>query len=557
VWYGSAGYATEDISSSGGKSGKLGVSSSSTSSSKGSKVGVNGGGKAGKNGIVGSTTVVESLDTLDSEPGWSTGDGWHSAAGGRRLSSSWGAPLAEVQESPEIVWVGSASVPRAQVASTTKAEKVEPTISNAGGWGSSVSSVTTTKVQSSATKAEKVEPTIEAVGGWGSSVSTVKAAKPTSTIKTVTWGSSVSVTSTNAPTICQSIVEASPTQYPTEAPTSCSSRFAIWYYNTESGKCVNDDTNTEFLVGEYESMYKCCEAQFTDEAEYEYCKLYLYEDKCCSMENHLWFYDSILEVCTNDMTLVVDTENTEFYNEDLDCCKGEFINQSICPTRDVCIPEPPEVIVTAEPTKEPTPAPSAAPTTCVDMYSVWYYDVNSGVCVTGTIDSVDVGYGSVDECCGAQFSDAGEYEYCKEYLHVDTCCLIENHVWHFDGEVCTNAGVEGSNDGEGYDEDFECCIAQFGKFPCPVQNICIPEPPPETATPTAQPTAPELVTSVPTVFEVITMEPTTSAPITPSPTEMEVGTLVPTTSMPVTPVPSITEILTVAPTFGSTPVSCQ
>jgi len=316
---------------------------------------------------------------------------------------------------------------------------------------------------------------------------------------------------------------------------------------------VNDDTNTEFLVGEYESMDKCCEAQFTDEAEYEYCNLYLYEDKCCSMENHLWFYDSLLEVCTNDMTLVVDTENTEFYNEDLDCCKGEFMNQSICPTRDVCVPEPPENIVTAEPTKEPTPAPSAAPTTCVDMYSVWYYDVNSGMCVTGTIESVNVGYGSVDECCGAQFSDAGEYEYCKEYLHVDTCCLIENHVWHFDGEVCTNAGIEGSNDGEGYDEDFECCIAQFGKFPCPVQNICIPEPPPETATPTAKPTAPELVTSVPTVPEVITMEPTTSAPITPSPTEMEVVTPVPTTSMPVTPVPSITEILTVAPTFGSTP----
>ena len=601
MWYGSAGYAsTEDnVSLSGGKSGKLGSSSglskTSSSNSKVSKVGRVNGGKGGKRGGVGSTSV-EGNATVEStsEEGWSTGDGWHSATGGRRLSASWGAS-AEVKESPEIVWVGSAQT-LPQASTTAKTEKVEVT-TNAVGWGSSVSSVSskpqvtakTEKVESVSNvgwgssvssvstkpqvtaKTEKVETASNV--GWGASVSTVKAGKPVSS-SSASWGSSVSVTSSNAPTICQTVAEASPTMYPTEAPTSCSSRFAIWYFNTESGRCVNDDTDTEFLVGDYESMDKCCEATFSDEAEYAYCKLYLYEDKCCSMENHLWFYDSLLKVCTNDITMVVDNENTEFYSDDFDCCKGEF-SQSICPTRDVCIPELPETIVTAAPSKEPTPAPSAAPTTCADLYSVWYYDVSSEKCVTGMSDSVIDGYGSVDECCDAQFSDEDEYEFCKEYLQVDTCCLLENHVWHFDGEVCTNGGFEGSSGSNGYDEDFECCIAEFKKFPCPVKNICIPELP-ETVSPTPQPSAPEIVTSVPTVPEVITMEPTTVAPvtaqpstyapITPLPTEMEIVTLVPTTSpitaeptiltpLPSTLAPSINEIMTVAPTFGSTPVS--
>ncbi|KAL3759746.1 hypothetical protein ACHAWU_008240 [Discostella pseudostelligera] len=404
------------------------------------------------------------------------------------------------------------------------------------------------------------------------------------TSNTVGWGSSVSVTSTNAPTICQTTVaEASPTKYPTEAPTSCSSRFSIWYFNKENGKCVNDGTVSDFLVGEYVSMDKCCEAQFPDQEQYEYCMKYLYEDKCCSMENHLWLYDSLLEVCTNDVTMV--NENTEFYNEVIDCCKGEF-NLSICPIRDVCIPEPPETIITSEPTekptlppsdeptpapsdkptpapsKEPTPTPSASPTTCADLYSVWYYDVASGKCVTGLADAEKEGFDSVNECCGAQFPDVAEYEFCIEYLHVDTCCLMENNVWQFDGEVCTN---EGGMDSEGYDEDFECCVSQFGQFPCPVENICIPEIP-EATPPTVQPSTPELVTSAPSVKEIITMEPTTApvtaepttfAPISLPPTEKELVTMVPTPSIvtpePSTMAPSINEIFTSTPTFGSTP----
>lgn len=581
MWYGSAGYTStkSNISTSVGSGGKNGGStgvSKVTSASKVSKGGVNGG-KGGKSGVVGSTSV-ESTDITDStsEEGWSTGDGWHSAVGGRRLSASWGAS-AEVEESPEIVWVGSAQ-------STDKADKVQPE-SNGVGWGSSVSSVSITPPTSA--KTDKVV-SVSNRDSWGSSVSTVKAGKPISTSNTVNWGASVSVSSSSAPTICQTIAEAFPTMYPTEAPTSCSGRYAVWYFNTDSGRCVNDDTDTEFLEGEYESMDKCCEGQFPDNADYEYCKLYLYEDKCCSMQNHLWFYDSLLEVCTNDMTMVVDNETTEFYSDYFDCCKGEF-PQSFCPIRDVCIPELPETILTDEPSKEPTPAPtaepskeptqppSAAPTTCVDLYSIWYYDASSEKCVTGMSESENEGYDSVEECCGAQFSDKDDYEFCKEYLHVDTCCLMEHNVWHFDGKVCTNSGVmEGSNGSIGYDKDFECCIDQFKQYPCPMKNICIPEPP-KTAAPTPQPSTPEIETSAPTVPEImteepttaapVTNEPTTSAPVTPFPTETKIVTLAPTSSAPIsseptvmTPEPStlaptINEIITVAPTFGSTPVS--
>lgn len=425
--------------------------------------------------------------------------------GGLRVSNaSWGGG------GRNLGWAAPAQV-------QVKVEPAKAKISNAGWGGAAKVSDTKKKVtkETSTKKEEKTKVTSSAAWSAPAKIKKVETsnssqsgpAKIKNVVSTSTssWSAPAKVP---APTICIESI-------PTPAPTTCDDRYSTWYYNINIGKCVNDDSMGG-LEGEFDKLVECCGEYFID----TFCK---YEDKCCSMNNHIWYYNVVANVCTNKADM---TSNVGEWESDVECCSAKF-EEYPCPVTDVCFPEP-ETILTAEPTM----TPSAAPTSCENLYSTWYFDSSNGKCVSGMAGLGGEAFGSLDACCGAKYPDDEGFEYCLQYLNVDMCCLMKYDAWYYNSieKVCTNDPGMVGNGNEEFDSESACCVVESGVFPCPSIDICIPVPPPPEIL-TGQPTGPEITTGEPTGPGLLTFAPTT--PTTPENFE--------------TPFPSP------APSFGSTP----
>lgn len=270
------------------------------------------------------------FESVSTSGGGSVGSGGSSWSGVRRLGTSWTAPV-EALESPDIVWVGSS-----EVLLQRRSGKGEKT------------------AKSSKSRIEKHMRSDVRIGFWPSSNGDSKFNR----YAVLSWSSPMQ---SPAPTICTLTTSGSsapsssppmPTKYPTEAPTTCNDRFSSWYFNMGTGECVTGYNNSGLLGGgeHYNSLNKCCEEKYPEKIEY--CKEYLYEDGCCSMNHHVWYFNPIFGVCTNDMSsnLVDFDDHTVYYDG---CCSGEF-NQFPCPARNICIPEVPEYQETNNLSVQPT-----------------------------------------------------------------------------------------------------------------------------------------------------------------------------------------------------------
>jgi hypothetical protein len=369
--------------------------------------------------------------------------------GGLRVSNaSWGGG------GRNLGWAAPAQV-------QVKVEPAKPKISNAG-WGGAAKVDTKKKVSNMDEK-----PKVTSSSAWSAPAKIKKVVTSSSSA----WSAPARVP---APTIC---IESTPTP----APTTCNDRYSTWYYSISTGKCVNDDSMTG-LEGEFENLVECCGDYFID----TFCK---YEDKCCSMNNHIWYYNTVEKVCTNKGGM---DGNVGEWESDVECCKDMFNDIYPCPLVDVCVPEPETIL-----TSTPTLAPSAAPTTCEDLYSTWYFDSSNGKCVSGVTGLGSEAFVSLNACCEAKYPD--DEEFCLNFLNVDMCCLMKYDAWYYIEGVCTNDLSMGTGSGQ-FDSESACCKANFGgQFPCDAVNICIPMPPPEVIT--GEPTGPELLTFAPTTPE--------------------------------------------------------
>jgi hypothetical protein len=407
-----------------------------------------------------------------------------SSKGGLRVSNaSWGGGGRKLE------WAAPAKV-------QVKVEPAKPKISNVG-WGASAS----------VSQKKKVEAKVEHLSQKKKVEAKVERVKTTKVTSASAWSAPAKVP---APTIC---IESTPTP----APTTCGDRYSTWYYNINSETCVNDDSNMSVLVGEFVNLSECCDKYFDDDCSYE--------DKCCSMDHHTWYYNEITNVCTNAEGM---TGNV-WWASDVECCQEKF-NEFPCPVVDICYPV--ETLETDEPTEAPSPAPtkapSPAPTTCEQLYSTWYFDNSNGKCVSGLSNMGGEAFDSLEVCCGSKYP-ANEFDYCMEYLNVDMCCLMKYESWYYNSieGVCTNDPGMVGNGSEQFDDESACCIVQFGSVTaCDTSNICIPEPPESSFTlpPTdgdfpLQPTVPETAeTPFPSPSPSFGSTPTVSKEVTGPPT---------------------------------------
>ena len=367
-----------------------------------------------------------------------------------------------------------------------KVEPAKPKISNVG-WGAAAK---VSDIKKKVEKKNEVKTKVNTASAWSAPAKIKKVVSTSSS-----WSAPARV---SAPTICTEST-------PTPAPTTCEDRYSTWYYNGE--KCVNDDSMSG-LVGEFDLLLECCEEYFTD----DFCK---YEDKCCSMNNHVWYYNEGSNKCTNDGSMV---GNVGAWDSDFECCGAKF-GIFPCPVTDVCIPEEPETILTATPT--------AAPTTCEALYSSWYYDPSNGKCVSGVAGFGGGEFASVDACCEANYPGEEAFEYCMEYLNEDMCCVMKYEAWYFNGAECTNdpsllVGISG----EKFESAAKCCQAAFVGAACAVNDICKPVPPETTVT--EEPSEP--VTEEPSEPEILTFQPSPAPSFGSTPTVSKETTGPPTSS---------------------------
>lgn len=404
-----------------------------------------------------------------------------SGKGGLRVSNaSWGGG------GRNLMWGAPAQV-------QVKTEPAKPKISNVG-WGAAAK---VSDIKKKVENKKEVKTKVTSSSAWSAPAKIKKVVSTSSA-----WSAPARVP---APTIC---IESTPTP----APTTCDDRYSTWYYNGE--KCVNDDSMSG-LVGEFDLLRECCEEYFIDGS----CK---YEDKCCSMNNHVWYYNTVSNVCTNQADMDGNEVGGE-WDSDFECC-GAMFGEFPCPVKDVCFPEPETIL-----TSTPTLAPSAAPTTCEGLYSSWYFDPSNGKCVSGQAGMGGDVFASVDACCGAKYPGGEEFEYCMEFLNVDMCCVMKYEAWYFNGAECTNDPsllVDIIITGEKFDGAEECCQAAFGGAACIVSDICIPVPPETTVT--EEPSEP--VTEEPSEPEILTFQPSPAPSFGSTPTVSKETTGPPTSS---------------------------
>jgi len=343
----------------------------------------------------------------------------------------------------------------------------------------------------------------------------------------------------------------SPTLSPTTpSPTTCEER--KWHYSPQIDGCANADDMDPDDEMAFDTLEKCCEAEFGTEAcdSYDICTPTALPSSSPATpsptpcEERKWRPKDDFTMCTNAGESVSnDTPLGGFYETLQECC-DEIFGDEACMYEDICNTFSPTRNSTPNPTqmpsKKPTDAPTdaptessastpttPAPTSCEERK--WRPNDDSTMC-TNAGESVsndiprDDAYVTLQECCENIFESGESCEYediCNPSILTDrptpeptpapTTC--RERTWHIHStktstaKMCTN-GYETPESETGITVEYnnldQCCEAEFEGGKCMYNDICVTSPSPSvvTAHPTfgSTPTVSKETTGPPTMF---------------------------------------------------------